>query len=75
MWGVCSGDCLLYAVGRQARTDSLGLDRVGLASSKRGLLTVNEHYQTDVPYIYAAGDCIGACVCVCFEHCFENRIE
>ena len=57
---------MLYAVGRQARTDSLGLERVGLASSKRGLLTVNEHYQTEVPYIYAAGDCIG--VCVLFGH-------
>jgi pyruvate/2-oxoglutarate dehydrogenase complex dihydrolipoamide dehydrogenase (E3) component len=59
-----SGDCLLYAVGRQARTQGLGLENVNLSTDKRGLLAVTEHYQTDVDYIYAAGDCIGTTECL-----------
>jgi NAD(P) transhydrogenase len=51
--------CLLYAVGRQGTTASLQLDRAGLVADDRERLKVNEHYQTAVPYIYAAGDVIG----------------
>jgi NAD(P) transhydrogenase len=36
------GDALLYAVGRQAATDALRLDNVGIATDARGRLTVNE---------------------------------
>jgi NAD(P) transhydrogenase len=50
---------LLYAVGRQGTTSSLQLDRAGLVADDRERLKVNEHYQTAVPYIYAAGDVIG----------------
>ncbi|RHY96195.1 hypothetical protein DYB35_002857 [Aphanomyces astaci] len=53
-------EALLYCVGRQANTDALNLEGVGLAKNKRGLLTVNKQYQTSQPHIYAAGDCIGA---------------
>lgn len=52
-------DKVLYSVGRQGATDSLGLDAAGLAADDRGRLRVNEHYQTDVPHIYAVGDVIG----------------
>lgn len=52
-------DALLYAVGRQANTDRLALDAAGLAADPRGRLEVNEYFQTKVPHIYAAGDCIG----------------
>ncbi len=51
--------CLLYAVGRQGTTSSLQLDRAGLQADDRERLKVNEHYQTAVPHIYAAGDVIG----------------
>jgi NAD(P) transhydrogenase len=51
--------CLMYAVGRQANTDLLNLEAAGLTSSSRGKLEVNEHFQTAVPNIYAAGDVIG----------------
>jgi NAD(P) transhydrogenase len=51
--------CLLYSVGRQGTTSSLQLDRAGLATDDRERLKVNEHYQTEVPYIYAVGDVIG----------------
>jgi pyruvate/2-oxoglutarate dehydrogenase complex dihydrolipoamide dehydrogenase (E3) component len=37
----------------------LGLEEVGVALGKRGLVLVNEKYQTSVPNIYAAGDVIG----------------
>ncbi|MDB5326520.1 MAG: sthA [Phycisphaerales bacterium] len=50
---------LLYAVGRQGTTGTLNLDKAGLAADDRERLKVNEHYQTSVPHIYAAGDVIG----------------
>jgi NAD(P) transhydrogenase len=53
------GEALLYAIGRQANTDQLNLSAAGLAVDGRGKLDVNEHYQTSVPHIYAAGDVIG----------------
>lgn len=52
-------DCLLYAIGRQGATDDLGLEKAKLTADHRGRIKVNEHYQTEVPSIYAAGDVIG----------------
>jgi len=52
-------DSLLYAVGRQANTDRLGVEAAGLAADPRGRLEVNSYFQTNVPHIYAAGDVIG----------------
>jgi len=52
-------DALIYAVGRQANGDRLNLAAAGLEPDSRGRIKVNEHYQTDVPHIYAAGDIIG----------------
>jgi NAD(P) transhydrogenase len=40
-------------------TADLGLQALGIAPDERGKLTVNEHYQTSQPHIYAAGDVIG----------------
>ena len=50
---------LLYAVGRQINTDLLNVAAAGVEVDSRGRVTVNENYQTNVPHIYAAGDCIG----------------
>jgi len=50
---------LLYAVGRQANTDTMNLQAAGLSADPRGRLKVNESFQTEIPHIYAAGDCIG----------------
>ena len=50
---------LLYTIGRQGATEKLNLGAAGLSADSRGRLKVNEHYQTDVPHIYAAGDVIG----------------
>lgn len=53
-------DILLWANGRTGNTDKLNLSAVGLKANSRGQLEVNDHYQTSVPNIYAAGDVIGA---------------
>lgn len=56
---VVVADCVLFSAGRQSATDNLGLDKVGITPLARGLLKVNERYQTETPNIYAAGDVIG----------------
>jgi NAD(P) transhydrogenase len=52
-------DMLLYAMGRISNTDALNLSAIGLATDHTGLIKVNEHYQTEIPHIYAVGDVIG----------------
>jgi NAD(P) transhydrogenase len=52
-------DTILVSSGRCGNTDELALDRVGISVSERGQVKVNEHYQTTVPHVYAAGDVIG----------------
>jgi NAD(P) transhydrogenase len=49
----------LYSIGRRGATDTLNLEAAGLSADDRGRLKVNEHYQTDVPHIFAVGDLIG----------------
>jgi NAD(P) transhydrogenase len=53
------GQALLYTIGRQANGDQLNVQAAGLECDARGKLAVNEHFQTTVPHIYAAGDVIG----------------
>ena len=50
---------LMYAIGRVGATKGLNLEAAGLKPDARGRLRVNEHFQTAVPHIYAAGDVIG----------------
>ncbi len=52
-------DKALIATGRMGNTDDLALERAGIPPAPQGLLKVNEHYQTEVPHVYAAGDVIG----------------
>lgn len=56
---VLTADAVLVAAGRKSNTDSLGLDQAGVKTGERGLIPVNEHYQTNIENIYAAGDVIG----------------
>jgi len=49
---------VLVAVGRKARSEKLGLERVGV-KSERGFIPVNEKRQTNIPNIYAVGDITG----------------
>ncbi len=52
-------DILLWTAGRYSNTADIGLDKGGITPGKRGLIEVNDRYQTSVPNIYAAGDVIG----------------
>jgi len=54
-----AAEVVMHSAGRQGNTASLNLDLAGLCADARGRLQVNEHYQTDVPHIYAVGDVIG----------------
>ncbi|MEX1255505.1 MAG: Si-specific NAD(P)(+) transhydrogenase [Dehalococcoidia bacterium] len=54
-----SCEALLFSGGRSGNTDKLGLEQLGVRTSTRGLVQVNERFQTAVPNIYAAGDVIG----------------
>ncbi|MBI2332450.1 MAG: Si-specific NAD(P)(+) transhydrogenase [Chloroflexi bacterium] len=49
----------LYSIGRTGATRTLNIDGVGLLTDERGLLKVNENFQTNVPNIYGVGDVIG----------------
>jgi NAD(P) transhydrogenase len=53
-------DAVLISAGRQGETENLSLEKAGLQAVSHGRLLVNEHFQTAVPHIYAAGDVIGA---------------
>jgi NAD(P) transhydrogenase len=56
---VIANEHLLYAAGREGRTEELNLAAVGVLPDKRGYLYVNEKYQTTIANILAAGDAIG----------------
>lgn len=52
-----TGSHLLLAVGRIPNTDDLGLDKAGVDLDERGYIRVDDHLSTNVPGIWALGDC------------------
>ena len=52
-------DRVLLAVGRKANTDQLGLETLGVRLDEAGRILVDSTYATNVPNVYAIGDCIG----------------
>ena len=50
---------VIFAAGRVGNTEDLGLADVGVEVDERGRVRVDDHFQTCVPGIYAAGDVIG----------------
>jgi NAD(P) transhydrogenase len=52
-------DVLLWANGRTGNTDDMGLESIGIQPDHRGLLAVNQYYQSALPHVYAVGDVIG----------------
>lgn len=52
-----SADIVLVAIGRRPNTDGLGLEAAGVAT-ERGRVTIDDHFQTNVPGIYAIGDVV-----------------
>ncbi|MFK7974391.1 MAG: dihydrolipoyl dehydrogenase [Rickettsiaceae bacterium] len=51
-------DTLLLSVGRKPNTDHLGLEQLDVVTDQYGRINVNEHFQTNIPNIYAIGDVI-----------------
>ena len=66
------GTHILMAVGRIPNTNDLGLDRAGVATDQRGYIIVDDQLQTNVPGIWALGDCNGRGA---FTHTSYNDYE
>jgi NAD(P) transhydrogenase len=56
---VLRAQALLYSGGREANTEALALDRIGVRLGRRGRPIVDTSFRTTVPHIYAVGDVIG----------------
>lgn len=54
---VLEADKLLVAVGRQPNSENLGLEDLGIRTS-RGFVETGDYYQTEIAGIYAIGDVI-----------------
>jgi len=53
------GSHLLLAAGRRPNTDDLGLQNAGISMDARGYIAVDDQLRTNVPGIWALGDCNG----------------
>ncbi len=49
---------VIFATGRAPKTTDIGLAELGVELAENGAIKVNEKFQTNVPSIYALGDCI-----------------
>src|SRR5919106_3024844 len=66
------GSHLLLAVGRVPNTSDLGLENAGVAVDQRGYIQVDDQLCTNVPGVYALGDCNGRGA---FTHTSYNDYE
>jgi pyruvate/2-oxoglutarate dehydrogenase complex dihydrolipoamide dehydrogenase (E3) component len=66
------GSHVLVAVGRRPNTDDLGLDAAGIAVDARGFVTVDDQCRTNVPGVWALGECNGRGA---FTHTSYNDYE
>jgi pyruvate/2-oxoglutarate dehydrogenase complex dihydrolipoamide dehydrogenase (E3) component len=66
------GTHVLMAVGRRPNTDDLGLDKAGVETDARGYIKVDDRLATNVPGIWALGDCNGRGA---FTHTSYNDYE
>ena len=53
------GTHVLLAVGRHPNTEDLGLDKAGIEHDEKGYIKVDEQLRTNVPGVWALGDCNG----------------
>jgi pyruvate/2-oxoglutarate dehydrogenase complex dihydrolipoamide dehydrogenase (E3) component len=63
---------VLLAMGRRPNTDDLGLERAGVATDAHGNIVVDDSLATNVPGIWAMGDCNGRGA---FTHTAYNDFE
>jgi pyruvate/2-oxoglutarate dehydrogenase complex dihydrolipoamide dehydrogenase (E3) component len=66
------GTHVLAAIGRRPNTDDLGLDKAGIATDSHGYIQVDDQLCTNVPGIWAMGDCNGRGA---FTHTSWNDFE
>jgi pyruvate/2-oxoglutarate dehydrogenase complex dihydrolipoamide dehydrogenase (E3) component len=66
------GSHVLLAVGRRPNTDDLGLDKAGVQTDERGYIVVDDELRTNIPGIWAMGDCNGKGA---FTHTSYNDFE
>jgi pyruvate/2-oxoglutarate dehydrogenase complex dihydrolipoamide dehydrogenase (E3) component len=66
------GSHLLLAIGRRPNTDDLGLDKAAVATDARGYIQVDDELRTNVPGVWALGDCNGRGA---FTHTSWNDFE
>jgi pyruvate/2-oxoglutarate dehydrogenase complex dihydrolipoamide dehydrogenase (E3) component len=66
------GTQVLVAIGRRPNTDDLGLDKAGIAVDAHGYIQVDDQLRTNVPGIWAMGDCNGRGA---FTHTSWNDFE
>ena len=66
------GTHVLVATGRRPNTDDLGLDKAGIATDARGYIQVDDQLRTNVPGVWAMGDCNGRGA---FTHTSWNDFE
>jgi pyruvate/2-oxoglutarate dehydrogenase complex dihydrolipoamide dehydrogenase (E3) component len=66
------GSHVLLAVGRKPNTDDLGLEKAGVEQDARGYILVDDQLRTNVPGIWAMGDCNGKGA---FTHTAYNDFE
>ncbi|KDQ59619.1 hypothetical protein JAAARDRAFT_205643 [Jaapia argillacea MUCL 33604] len=52
-------DCLVWAIGRHANTENLGLEELGVQLDKAGNVVVDEYQNSNVKGVYAIGDVAG----------------
>jgi len=67
-----SGSHLLLALGRTPNTQDLGLEKSGVEMDARHYIKVNDQLQTNVPHIWALGECNGKGA---FTHTSYNDYE
>ena len=67
-----TGSHLLVATGRGPNTDNLGLDKAGIETGKNGFIKVNGRLETNVPGVWALGDCKGG---PAFTHISYNDFQ
>jgi pyruvate/2-oxoglutarate dehydrogenase complex dihydrolipoamide dehydrogenase (E3) component len=66
------GSHVLLAVGRRPNTGDLGLENAGIQTNQHGYITVDDSLATNVPGIWALGDCNGRGA---FTHTSYNDFE
>mmetsp|Transcript_27761 Transcript_27761/g.67528 ORF Transcript_27761/g.67528 Transcript_27761/m.67528 type:complete len:586 (-) Transcript_27761:251-2008(-) len=69
-------DYVIAAIGRNPKTNGIGLENIGIELDKKGGIVVQKDGQTSVPSVYAIGDCTATLqltpVALAEGHCFAD---